>query len=404
MSRYRKWLAATCVLVFYTNVLPYFAKVGLLPVGQAPFVVAVALFTIPVLNRATVVKVGSSGLFLWCLLYLLINVLWFAFGPQTQIEWQYVLARSVDLGFLITMLTVLADPGARNEARRFIAIAVLIACIVHFYEVLFPGTFSVVMGRANGLYLNSNRAGSAIMMGLVFGYDAIPARLRSLALVVFGLGVLATFSRSSSMVYVGIVFLMHIEDLRRLKSLALAVALGGALVVLLLVWGSVVSDQLTQVGTLNENTMHRLTMAIDSGDTRLHVARRALERYYDAPLLGWGTGSSFEPPFDEVGPHNQYLAFMVEFGILGAFLLPLAVFLTVKRPNGWGECALPFAFAMLARGFASHNLFDNRDGLIIFALAAMIPPKAKAPVEPPVVAGRSRLAETRGQLQGKSSL
>ena len=106
----------------------------------------------------------------------------------------------------------------------------------------------------------------------------------------------------------------------------------------------------------------------DSDDCRRTSARLALESFAENPLLGKGTGASYEPPFDQIGPHNTYLALMVDNGIPGVLLFPTLIWLATRHAaQEVKSVSVPFAFFLAYWGLFSHNLLEEYH--FIFSLA-----------------------------------
>ena len=72
------------------------------------------------------------------------------------------------------------------------------------------------------------------------------------------------------------------------------------------------------------------------------------------PFFGKGTGTSYE---SYTGTHNQYLALMLDHGLIGALIVPLLVFAAT-----WGalgktkQIAIIFGCAILVFSLFSHNI------------------------------------------------
>jgi O-antigen ligase len=71
--------------------------------------------------------------------------------------------------------------------------------------------------------------------------------------------------------------------------------------------------------------------------------------------------------------HNQYLMFMQDHGLLGAAILPLLVLAMTWGVRGEArKLAILFACIVMLQSFASHNIMNQGEVLMLFALMAAI--------------------------------
>jgi O-antigen ligase len=251
---------------------------------------------------------------------------------------------------------------------------------VNFYELFYPQTFSSVVGRAAGLYMNPNRAGIALVLGMIVTLDLIPPRWRLAFALLVGTGIAITVSRSAMSGWAIVMFIMLWTkqiNLRRSLAVGLAITIIGA-ILLAWQWDNVM-DKLKASNVLNDNVMGRLEwfnqpMANDdSAIEREAVAAIAFDMFADSPLIGNGVGASRKLLMIaggiQISSHNQYLNLMVDHGILGCLLLPLLVLASLWQARG-DERRRAFAFAafVLFMGFFSHNLLEERFILLLFSL------------------------------------
>jgi O-antigen ligase len=287
--------------------------------------------------------------------------------------------------------------------------AVLVATAVNIYELFYPQTFSSVIGRAAGLYVNPNQAGVALVLGLIATLDLIPPRGRLVFALLVGTGVAVTFSRSAMSGWALVMLTMlWTKQINLRRSLA-----GGFAIAVIAVAGLAwqwdnVMDKLKDSNVLNANVMGRLEWLnrVEAQDNsaleREAVAAIAMDRFADSPLVGNGVGASRKllaiKGGIEISSHNQYLNLMVDHGFLGCLMLPLLVLACVWQRGGDGRRrAFAFAAFVLFMGLFSHNLLEERFILLIFALlAAMNISASRAPAQAasrrPVLAPLPQLA------------
>lgn len=401
---YPRILAVLATAIFFTNFDVYAYNSELLPVPPLFWVGLFALLAAPYLaSGATLRIIRESPLALWCFLYLLISCGWFLFDASpSEDAWQELRWRVLSVVFLLVALLVLAREDAHVWARRSILIAVLAAIGVNFFELFYPETFSAVVGRAAGLYMNPNQAGLALVVGMIATLDLIPPRWRLAFALLVGTGVAVTFSRSAMLGW-AIVMLSTLWskqiNLRRSLAVGCAIAII-ATVILAWQWVNVI-DKLKDANVLNANVMGRLEglsqtdAQDDSAFEREAVAAIALDQFADSPLIGNGVGASRKlltiKGGIEISSHNQYLNLMVDHGLLGALLFPLIVLACIWHARGQSRYrAFAFAAFISVIGFFSHNLLEERCTLLIFACFAATSFAERRAIAPAAAAQRRR--------------
>jgi O-antigen ligase len=377
-------LAVAAVLIFFTNLDGYlFSSEILASTPPLYWVIAYLVLAIPLLfNPKSFASIQRSPLIWWCYGFILISGVWLFFqSSHSEIVWQEFGVRVSAVLFLVCLLVVLCKENAQLWARYALLVAALLAVAINFYELFHPATFSLIVGRSAGLYINPNRSGNALVLGMIFCMGILNQRFRVLLLLVVLGGVVLTFSRAAIagyLIVVMVLVLMGAISLR--KSLLIGVIGISALFVPLLVWWDELLLQLKGLQILNQNVLGRIDSftnskgASDYSSIERHdVARAAWEMFTEKPILGHGLASTREWSY-AVSSHNQYLNFMVEHGILGAFILPLLVLAVTWRASGEvRQTGLAFATFTLFIGFFSHNVLDERYFLIMFSLmTAMI--------------------------------
>ncbi len=157
-----------------------------------------------------------------------------------------------------------------------------------------------------------------------------------------------------------------------------AIIFASIFVVLLVVATPKIYSYLTQnFGRDSSNLINRLDFfsgkseRLDGSQTeRLALAEGAFTAFADNPIIGKGLGYTEHWNF-RVSTHNMYLLFMVQFGIIGAFLYPLLIYSAVRNArNEARQLAKPFAVYFLMIGFTTHNVLDAYHLIIGLALMA----------------------------------
>jgi len=379
LNYYHKALVVAAVGIFYTNVPLYIYDNLGWTVLQAPkaWVILFCLLSLPVLViRITAWNALRSPVTIWCFGYALLSVLWFFPFSQSEIAWQELRWRFLAIIEILTFLIIFREPDATKLARKTLVIAVLIGVVSNIYELFDPMSFSRVLGRSAGLYQNPNMAGEALVLGMILSMTVLEPRYRGPFILLTGIGILATLSRAAILMWVIAAVGFLLVGGLRLKNLLVSGTVGLLLVVLVLFprWGQLLTTW-QSTGVLNVNVQERLAWLMDPSDVsdlsgweRKYVAKRAWDKILEHPVLGSGTGSSYEAA---IPPHNQHLSFMLDHGLIGAMILPL--FLLAATWGAQGErrrVAIVFGCVMMMLSLFTHQIFNTGYSLILFSLMA----------------------------------
>jgi O-antigen ligase len=271
-------------------------------------------------------------------------------------------------------LIIFSDERTHRPARIAIAGCVVAAVLLNLYDIFHPLSFSHDIGRAAGLYVNANVSGMAIVLGMILSVGIVTGKKRDGFVVLTGIGVAVTQSRSAALVYlIAVLFLFASRQVsvgRVLGLLLLGLSIAAAVL-----WLTGRLQGLADVITSGEILqITRLTSASGSetqGDfystqSRLQVAEHAWDIFSRDPVRGGGLGSAGYT-------HNMYLMHAADQGILGLFLFPAFALSAV-----WGarhdsrRMAAVIAITLLIWGFFSHNVLDEMHTLLCAALAASV--------------------------------
>ncbi len=378
-SPYHRFLAIAAVIVFYTNV-PIYLNVEH-GIGLPWFwVIGFTALAIPVVfTQITKAGFFDSPVMLWCLVYAWLALLGFFWSSQPDEAWQEVRWRVLTILNLVVFLGLLAHPGINTLTRQVLVVGVLLGVAINIYELFVPMSFSLVVGRSAGLYMNATTSALALVGGMIFAVGILPYWFRGTFILLTGVGVFLTFSRGGILTWlvalVGLVMTAKVDIKHMLLTGALGVLLAGVLVLPRL--GELLST-LDMNGVINKNVVERLEwltdpfgMSDDSGAARQAVAAQAWDKFAESPIFGSGTGSFRNAFF--IPPHNQFLSFMVDHGIVGAAILPMLLLAISWRKRGEaGMMALVFSLVLTMAGFMSHTVMNEPQTLLLCALLATL--------------------------------
>jgi hypothetical protein len=336
-------------------------------------------------------------LVVWCFGFAFVTMLWFLGSSQSEIAWRDARGRLSAIMLVLSCLMIFANPSTVRSARWVLGFAVLFGTALNIYEFFVPMTFSLVHGRSTGFYLNPNLSGEALVLGMILSVTVLPQSCRGPFLLLTGLGIFATFSRGSIAAWlIAVSGLLLFTKGVRAKDVVWTFLLSLLVVgIVLLPKLDAILTTMDRAGVINKNTEERLTwltnpsgVSDDSSWARMQVAQQAWMKFSDHPWVGSGTGTMYES-FD-IPPHNQYLAYMLDHGALGATIVPLLILALIWRAQGeTRRIGLVFGTIILWLSFFTHNILTFGHSLILFALLAamastepfLTPAAAKATAE-----------------------
>ena len=377
---YPKLLAVMSVGIFYTNIPDYVShRYGLLVPLQ--WLIGFGVLALPLIVRQiSTSNALKSPVVAWCFCYTLVTIIWFIPSSQSEVVWQEVRWRVLAVLELVMFLTLLAHADTNKQARITLVAAVLLGVALNIYEFFFPLSFSPIIGRSAGLYMNPNESAFALVGGMIFAVTVLPAWFRGTFILLVGIGVSATFSRGGiiawCMVAVGFLLARKI----RAQDILLGVCFGSLLVgALFFLRGEELLRTLDNAGVMNTKVEERLLWLIDpsgaedqSSWAHVYVMKRLWEKWAEHPFLGSGTGSAFSA--FEIPPHNQYLVFMVDHGFIGVLVFPLLILTVIYRDRGkFNFVSILFGCTQAFAGLVSHSVLNGPQTLLLFALAATVP-------------------------------
>lgn len=379
-SLFQKALAVIVVMVFYTSWPNYaHARLGILVPYQWLF--GFGVLALPLIVRQILTSsVLRSPVVVWCFLYIVVTIVWFIPSSQFEVGWQEVRWRVLTVLELVVFLTILSHADTNKWVRIMLVPAVLLGVTLNIYELFFPLSFSPIIGRSAGFYMNPTTSGLALVGGMIFAVTVLPARFRGAFILLVGIGVAVTFSRGGIIAWCVAAVGFLLAKKIRVQDILLSAFFGCVLVGALLFprWGEFLVN-LDNAGVTNTNVEGRVRWLTDpfgaqdlSSEARAYVAQRLWEKWAEYPFLGSGTGAAFSA--FEIPPHNQYLVFMVDHGLIGSLVFPLLILSAIYRDRGkLNSYSILFGCTQAIAGLVSHTVVNEPQTLLLFALAATVP-------------------------------
>jgi len=256
--------------------------------------------------------------------------------------------------------------------------------------VLYPvETDGAVLGRAAATFINPTMAGEAILLVFLFGCAVTAVRYRLPLFLLSGAGVMITFSRSSIIGWVLVLFILIIK-----KTLPRSALLSSAIVaVIVLAFVGQFESYLNsrqEFEYASANLLSRLnffssfTFDDDSSEERASVIRASWDMFLKNPLFGAGAGAT-QFWAHRGSTHNQLLLLAAEYGIFGIGLWIWLIFILWKG-NFFQDKGLQLAmvFLFVFMSLFTHLMFDAATyWLATFALVSVRHSHLSAPTSGP---------------------
>jgi O-antigen ligase len=336
-------------------------------------------------------KFISIPLILWCSLYILISLI--NSSPESFVTKEGVTAEfPLRLLSVVVMLSTATIFSRYREvqlwARWAILLAIMMAMFNNINELIHPEIFedatkidpslldiANLSGRPAGIYLDPNRAGGALILGLIFSIGILPSGIRFIYMLVVGFGVFITFSRGAIVAFLVVAIILFIRGVVNIKLTKSSLAFFAIplLLILFLSANNLLSFEIHSNNQERLETFFGGSVGEDSG--RGGLAELAIEKFLESPVIGNGTGAQLpgSGDYSGKGAHNGYLKYMVENGFIGGLFLPSLIFLVAWDSKGEAKnIALPYIAFMIIWGFFSHNILEERHILLSAALMASI--------------------------------
>ena len=283
--------------------------------------------------------------------------------------------------FLVALMIGALDYSRKN-LKIFLLVSAFASALGNIIQAFYPqlsmeAGLSSSSGYVVGLYDQRNVAAMtiALLCAASLGYSKLNVR----DIVLFNLcagAILFTLSRQGMimMFLLGITIIVrHLKSrenaLRQIGSVLVALSL--TTVAIIMIWNQMGELSWIKDGKLGRRFFMLNTLGFDalSDDSRTGLANLALEYFLDHPIFGGGYLFHLSSAFGELGPHNEFLKFAVDFGFIG--LLGYAGFLGVVLLTFHERRFFRGAVFVVLMGLASlgtHNMMENCSLLALMAL------------------------------------
>lgn len=310
--------------------------------------------------------------YLWFSFFIVYSAGLFVYGAQSEASAQALIS-SVEVGGIgLAALYLFSVSRSFPALLAVCAAAVTLGVVLNIYDFLNP-FFSTVAGRGAGFYQNPNIAAKFLAMLMIPAVTAIPRHLRILFILAVGAAVVVTFSRGGWVIWAvgaGMLIYFRLVPISRNILVRFALVLAVALPSLYFLFSGIASEALQDSALsqyLTSNTLARLsgTFTDNSANERRAIIYTSLEAWRAAPLFGHGLGYTLEWGH-RVQPHNMYLLFLVDGGIVGLFVFLSFPVLLLRTKDTF---AIIIALQLFLSSLFTHN---NLSQPVMFVMLSLV--------------------------------
>ena len=379
------WLAGTNTFLYCSNLYLHYYETGqtsFKPLYWYLFTIG-SMVLLLLSGRGSLFRDLPRALLIWLwafLIYSAFNVIYSSHGPAALQAFIY----NIETTFLfVAFFLLLIQPGAMRLSQWALLLVTLLGVVLNVIDFFTP-LWSIVPGRAAGLYGNPTIAGKVLALSMVGAIPVIPARLRLPFCIYVGVGIILTFSRGSWLLWALGVSALGMTGFIQFRYKKIAAAMIAALVgfvVYALLTGTLLSYMNSAgLGTfLTPDTLERMggrgsSFGDDSASSRAAVALHAWREFQSAPWIGHGMGYTME--WGDIEPHNMYLAMAANGGLIGILIFLSLLVVVWRNTNQLGKviCSL-YAFSSLT----SHNNLDQPAMIFMLAVALALHRAGRTP-------------------------
>ncbi|GAB4529535.1 MAG: hypothetical protein Tsb0014_11490 [Pleurocapsa sp.] len=370
---YQGILAVAAVLIFFTKFDIFLEQWGIgIPLYWLfGFLILSAPLSISFFGK---IEYIPKPLLIWCMVYFGMSCLATIIAPKIP-DMQLLEDQIRSILFLGLTVVLFSEHAIVQKAVK-IAILIVsffnIGCFI--YEFFNPLTFGALnaYGRAAGFYIDSNEAGCALVLGMIFCIDLFKPQFRLLFAFIIMLGIMPTLSRGAILTWgLVIIFFMIKKIIPTYQISFLGLAIASFFIVLITQINNL--DKLKAAdGTplFNDDTLTRVEFLVDpfsedQDTSRISLVEDAWQSFAEQPFLGKGLGKAannkYMSPLGEPQlPHNTYLTLMIEYGFLGFFLYPGLILATIWKAQGHlRNLGIAFTVLLLFWGIFSHTTLTS---------------------------------------------
>lgn len=382
MEAFKNITGFIVTLFFFTNFIVFGYLKSLIPLAPVYSVALIFFITIGVsLYENSFDKIIFNKLIGWIFFYVTLVLIFAVYGYFAGVRLDVIQEKLVEL--LLCVMTMLIVLFIFNNESQFksgvlaIVISIFLGVLFILIDLFNPLSFSELIGRGSGMYLNANYAGASLLIGLIYVSGKVRESLFLFLLLLVGLGVFATFSRTAIAFY-----LLYIVVIFWRKPQMILLILSSSILILwiVLIYIEAILPEFISLDALIYDRLSFLDFSTETANLDISTLQRkellslAYDDFMNSPIFGGGLGkhaASAKSEFENQLAHNTYLVLLVDYGYLGILIIPLLLYSIYANSYGkYNIRFIMFSIFILVNGFFSHNLLDHYVFLFFYALFA----------------------------------
>ncbi|MFD2724783.1 O-antigen ligase family protein [Hyunsoonleella rubra] len=322
-----------------------------------------------------------------------------SFVPFLGFTTNFAYLKTTLLNFLIMLVCMIffSSKGSIDITLKIMVYGVLLAVALNIYDITHIDNyyfstddprnrraFSMVFARAAGFYLDPNVSASALVFGLILTENTIAnKRLKFLYVLAVGGAVGITLSLSGVLFFSVYFFLRFIYGKVKLNIVLIVAVL---FVIISAVIRDLMERKVIYFGPGITARIKAITNPFEGGqgeivekNSRTILLENAIEMILEDPVFGKGIGqhqfveteqSARSRSGTHAGPHNQWLAFVIDYGlILGAGLFALIFFVLMPLKHSiYRKEVFYFLITYFLYSLFSHTALKNHSLMFLLPL------------------------------------
>lgn len=360
----------------------------------------ILLLILPLLfGKAFFRNIIHSQLLVYVVILLFVYFIWtvlsFVPGLNINTNYRYLYVSLLNIIILLLCAIFFSRPENIRVTLKILIFGVILGVGLNVYDILHIGnyyymdeplereSFSMVFARAAGFYLDPNVSAITLVLGLIVTEPLIKKKIYKITYVfIVGGAIAITLSLSGIFAYVVYVFLHFIYGKIKLKIILLVIS---SMIILGITFNYIIKNKIIKVGPGITNRILTITNPFGSenevvkNNSRTILFKNAIKMITQDPVLGSGLGQHQFVRTEQrkearsgthAGPHNQWLAFMIDFGIVaGIILLALLFFvLKPKRNSIYKKEVYNFLIVLFIYSLFSHTIIKNHSLMFMLPL------------------------------------
>ncbi len=376
LERYQYFISIVATFLFFSELPEYLGDQKILSLNLLEWIGIFTFLSLPFFKKIVTIP---KPLIVGMVIYFAVSLFSVMTVSADEAAMQDFRNRVLSIYF-VCLMYVIYEQKSLKQVKYALLAAVVLSVFNNFYELANPAGFGTMnVGRPAGFYINPNKAGAALMLGLILTITSIKKSYRWLFAIFVGMGIMLTFARSAILGWVVCMALLIAG--RAIAAKRRTVVLPMLILIAFLATANPLQSLTNYFsgGTDGSywNVLDRLeqfqnpSLDDDSAKDRQAVAKEAWKMFSQHPFWGNGLGSTNNWTIAPFSTHNMYLYYMADNGIIGLIFLPGAIFAVVYRNKGEQKIVLIcYAIFMGLWGVFSHNVLEERYSLIALSLVA----------------------------------